>query len=94
MPDVQELYRESTDSRVTFFQCSGNSTTFFLLYAITGLARWIILLFLPWQFAALYFMMVVLLNAMIAATSRQKIRENLLWLLQDRSFLPYCISGS
>lgn len=63
------------------FSMFGNSMTFFLLYAITGLAGWIILLFLPWQFAALYFMMVVLLNAMIAATSRQKIRENLLWLL-------------
>jgi hypothetical protein len=54
---------------------------FFLLYLVSGLAGWIILLFLPLQFLAAYILMVVLLNVMIASTSRQRISENLVWLL-------------
>jgi len=59
----------------------GNSMAFLLLYAVTGLAGWIILLFLPLHFMAAYLLMVVLLNAMVAVTSRQRISENLIWLL-------------
>jgi len=63
------------------FSMFGNSMAFFLLYVVTGLAGWIIMLFLPFQFLAAYLLMVVLLNAMIAVTSRQKVSENLVWLL-------------
>lgn len=63
------------------FSMFSNSIAFFLLYAVTGLVGWIILLFLPWQFATAYFFMVIVLNAMIAVTSRQRVSENLLWLL-------------
>jgi glycosyltransferase involved in cell wall biosynthesis len=59
----------------------GNSLAFLLLYAVTGLAGWIVMLFLPWQFAAAYVLMVISLNAMIARTSRQRLIENLTWLL-------------
>ena len=63
------------------FSMFGNSMAFFLLYLVSGLAGWIILLFLPLQFLAAYLLMVVLLNVMIASTSRQRISENLVWLL-------------
>ena len=63
------------------FSMFGNSLAFLLLYALTGLVGWILLLFLPWQFAAAYFAMVIGLNAMIALTSRQRVSENLQWLL-------------
>ena len=63
------------------FAMFGNSMAFFLLYAVTGLAGWVLLLFLPFQYLTAYLLMVVLLNAMIAVTSRQKVSENLLWLL-------------
>lgn len=63
------------------FSMFGNSLAFMLLYSVTGLAGWFILMFLPWQFAAAYLFMVIALNAMIALTSRQRVRENLQWLL-------------
>ncbi|NLE34715.1 MAG: glycosyltransferase [Bacteroidales bacterium] len=63
------------------FSMFGNSLAFLLLFAVTGLLGLVLLLFLPWQFAALYLLMVVGLNAMIAVTSRQRISENLLWLI-------------
>jgi chlorobactene glucosyltransferase len=63
------------------FSMFGNSLAFLLMFAVTGLAGWIILLFLPWQFAFTYFALVIALNVMIALTSRQRVRENLLWLL-------------
>ena len=63
------------------FSMFGNSLTFLLLFAVTGLAGLILIFFLPWQFTALYLMLVVGLNAMIASTSRQRISENLVWLL-------------
>ena len=59
----------------------GNSVSFLLLFAITGLGGWVVLLMLPWQWMAGYLFMVVTLNAMIAVTSRQKISENLMYLL-------------
>jgi len=58
-----------------------NSTFFFLLFSLTGLAGWIVLVFLPWYFLVSYLIMVVSLNAMIAVTSRQNVFENLRWLL-------------
>jgi chlorobactene glucosyltransferase len=63
------------------FSMFGNSMAFFLLYAVTGLAGWIILLFLPWQFMTVYLLMVVLINVMIAVTISQRVRENLTFLL-------------
>jgi chlorobactene glucosyltransferase len=63
------------------FSMFGNSLAFLLLYAVTGLVGWFILLFLPLQFAAAYFFMVIALNGMIALTSRQRLKESLLWLL-------------
>lgn len=63
------------------FSMFGNSLAFLLLYAVTGLFGWVILLFLPIQWIAAYLFMVVALNSMIAVTSRQKISENLLYLL-------------
>jgi chlorobactene glucosyltransferase len=58
-----------------------NSTLFFLLFAITGLAGWMVLIFLPWYFLASYLFMVVSLNAMIAVTSGQKVLNSIRWLL-------------
>ena len=79
------MYRNYTDGVNGFsrniFSMFGNSITFFMLYAVTGMAGWILLLFLPPQFAVTYSLMVVFLNAMIAFTSRQRIGENLLYLL-------------
>jgi len=63
------------------FSMFGNSLTFLLLFAVTGLVGWVILLGLPWQFAVTYFIMVISLNAMIALTSRQRVSENLQWLI-------------
>lgn len=63
------------------FSMFGNSLAFLLLYALTGLIGWVILLFLPWQFVVSYFIMVIAINAMIARISRQRLSENLLWLL-------------
>ena len=63
------------------FSMFGNSLAFLLLFAVTGLAGWIILLFLPWQFAFTYFAMVISLNSMIALTSRQRLKDSLIWLL-------------
>lgn len=59
----------------------GNSVFFLLLFAVTGLGGWLILLMLPWQWIASYLFMVVAINAMIAVTSRQRVTENLLHLL-------------
>lgn len=59
----------------------GNSTTFFLLFSLTGLAGWIVLLFLPWYFLASYIFMVVSLNVMIAFTSGQRVANSFRWLL-------------
>ncbi len=59
----------------------GNSVSFLLLFAITGLGGWVVLLMLPWQWITGYIFMVVALNAMIAVTSRQRISENLMYLL-------------
>lgn len=59
----------------------GNSVFFLLLYAVAGLTGWVILLMMPWQWIAAYIFMVVTLNAMIAVTSRQRISENLRYLL-------------
>lgn len=63
------------------FSMFGNSLLFFLLFSLTGLAGWIVLLFLPWYFPVLYLLMVVSLNAMIAITSGQRVEENLRYLL-------------
>ncbi len=63
------------------FSMFGNSWIFFLLYSLTGLAGWIILLSLPWYFIMSYVFMVISLNAMIAVTSGQKVTENLRQLL-------------
>lgn len=63
------------------FSMFGNSRIFFLLFSLTGLAGWIVLLFLPWYFLLSYIIMVISLNAMIAVTSRQKMTDNLRWLL-------------
>ena len=63
------------------FSMFGNNLAFLLLYAVTGLAGLIVMLFLPWQFAAAYVLMVISLNSLIAATSRQRLKDNLTWLL-------------
>ena len=63
------------------FSMFSNSTLFFLLFSLTGLAGWIVLVFLPWYFLVSYLFMVVSLNAMIAVASRQRVFENLRWLL-------------
>jgi chlorobactene glucosyltransferase len=63
------------------FSMFGNSWIFFLLYSLTGLAGWIVLLSLPWYFITSYVFMVISLNAMIAVTSGQKVTENLRQLL-------------
>jgi len=59
----------------------GNSVSFLIFFAVTGLTGWVILLMLPWQWIAVYMFMVVTLNAMIAVTSRQRVSENLLYLI-------------
>ena len=63
------------------FSMFGNSILFLLLFSVTGLAGWIVFLFLPWYFMVSYIFMVVAMNAMIAVTSRQRISENLKYLL-------------
>lgn len=63
------------------FSMFGNSLAFMLLYAITGLVGWIVLLLVSWQYLAIYLFMVIGINAMIAVTSRQRISENLMYLL-------------
>lgn len=63
------------------FSMFGNSILFLLLFSLTGLAGWIIFLFLPWYFMLSYFIMILALNAMIAVTSRQRVSENLKYLL-------------
>lgn len=63
------------------FSMFGNSVLFFLLFSLTGLAGWILFLFMPWYFMASYIIMIVALNAMIAVTSRQRVSENLKYLL-------------
>lgn len=75
-------YEEGVDgfSR-NIFSMFGNSYSFFLLYAVIGLAGWIMLLGLPLQFAAAYFFMVLVMNTLIAMTSRQRVIENLRLLL-------------
>ncbi len=75
-------YREGVNgfSR-NIFSMFGNSLAFLLLYALAGLAGWIVLLFVSWQYLAIYLAMVIALNAMIAMTSRQRVSENLMYLL-------------
>ncbi|MDX9902737.1 MAG: glycosyltransferase family 2 protein [Bacteroidales bacterium] len=63
------------------FSMFGNSILFFLLFSLTGLAGWILFLFLPWYYMAIYIIMILILNAMIAVTSRQRVSENLKYLL-------------
>lgn len=63
------------------FTMFGNSWIFFLLFSLTGLGGWIILLLLQWYFLLTYILMVISLNAMIAVTSGQKVAENLRWLM-------------
>ena len=63
------------------FSMFGNSVAFLLLFAITGLAGWIVLLLVSWQFMAIYLAMVIAINAMIAVTSRHRVSENLIYLL-------------
>jgi chlorobactene glucosyltransferase len=63
------------------FSMFGNSVLFFLLFSMTGLAGWILFLFLPWYFMVSYLIMIVGLNAMIAVTSRQRVSENLKYFL-------------
>jgi glycosyltransferase involved in cell wall biosynthesis len=63
------------------FSMFGNSILFFLLFSLTGLFGWIILLFLPWYFITSYIFMVISLNAMIAIASHQRVADNLVWLL-------------
>ena len=63
------------------FSMFGNSIPFFLFYSLSGLGSWILFLFLPWYFMASYIFMIVGLNAMIAVTIRQRVSENLRYLL-------------
>lgn len=63
------------------FSMFGNSMFFFLLFSLAGLFGWIILLFLPWYFMAIYVFMVISLNIMVAVTSHQRVSESLKWLL-------------
>ncbi len=75
-------YREAISgfSR-NIFSMFGNSVLFFLLFSLTGLAGWILFLFLPWYYMISYLIMTAGLNAMIAVTSRQRVSENLKYLL-------------
>jgi glycosyltransferase involved in cell wall biosynthesis len=63
------------------FSMFGNSLLFFLLFSLTGLFGWILLLFLPWYFMASYLFMIISLNVMVAIVSHQSVSENLKWLL-------------
>ncbi|MGE5349879.1 MAG: glycosyltransferase [Actinomycetota bacterium] len=63
------------------FSMFGNSLAFLLLYALSGLAGWIIVLLISWQYLAIYLLMVLGINSMIAMTSRQRVSENLICLL-------------
>ncbi len=63
------------------FSMFGNSTLFFLLFSLTGLFGWIVLLFLPWYFWVSNIVMVVSLNAMIALTSGQRVTSSLMRLI-------------
>ncbi|MCK7535940.1 MAG: glycosyltransferase [Marinilabiliales bacterium] len=92
------MYRSYTEGVNGFsrniFSMFSNSTFFFLLFSLTGLAGWIVLVFLPWYFLVSYLFMVVSLNAMIAVTSRQKVFENLRWLLPGiAAFYHIAFSG-
>ncbi|MFZ2286019.1 MAG: glycosyltransferase family 2 protein [Bacteroidales bacterium] len=75
-------YREGVNgfSR-NIFSMFSNSTFFFLLYSLTGLAGWIVLLLLPWYYLVTYLLMVLSLNAMIAVTSGQRVKSSLRRLL-------------
>ncbi len=79
------MYRSYMDGVNGFsrniFSMFSNSILFFLLFSLTGLAGWVVLLFLPWYFLVSYLLMVVSLNAMIAITSGQRVTESLRWLL-------------
>jgi chlorobactene glucosyltransferase len=79
------MYRSYSEGITGFsrniFPMFGNSVLFFLLFSLTGLAGWILFLYLPWYFLATYIFMIVGLNAMIAVTSRQRVWENLKCLL-------------
>jgi len=75
-------YREGVNGFArNIFPMFSNSILFFLLFSLTGLFGWIIFLFLPWYFMSSYLFMVISLNAMIAATSRQSIATSLRYLL-------------
>jgi len=63
------------------FSMFSNNIPFFLLYSLTGLLGWIVLLFLPWYFMASYLFMVLSLNLMIAVTSGQKVITSLQYLI-------------
>jgi chlorobactene glucosyltransferase len=63
------------------FSMFGNSITFLMIFALTGLLGWIVLLLLPWYYITLYLAMIISLNMMVAVTSRQKISENMTFLL-------------
>jgi glycosyltransferase involved in cell wall biosynthesis len=79
------MYRTYTEGISGFsrniFSMFGNSVLFFLLFSLTGLAGWMLFLCLPWYFMATYIFMIVGLNIMIAVTSRQRVWENLKYLL-------------
>jgi chlorobactene glucosyltransferase len=75
-------YREGVNGFAkNIFSMFGSSMLFFLLFSVTGLFGWIVLLFLPWYFLASYLFMVVALNAMIAVTSRQKVSASFKYLI-------------
>jgi chlorobactene glucosyltransferase len=63
------------------FSMFSNSIIFFLLFSLTGLFGWIVLLFLPWYFLASYLFMVLSLNAMIAVTSRQRLITSIQYII-------------
>lgn len=75
-------YREGVNGFAkNIFSMFSNSILFFLLFSVTGLLGWIVLLFLPWYFLASYLFMVLSLNIMIAVTSRQKAIISLQYLM-------------
>lgn len=63
------------------FSMFGNSTFFFMLFSLTGLFGWLLLLMLPWYFLVSYLSMIISLNMMISKTSHQPVGESLKWLL-------------
>jgi len=79
---MYKSYREGVNGFAkNIFSMFSNSIIFFLLFSVTGLVGWIVLLFLPLYFLASYLFMVLSLNAMIAVTSHQKLATAIKYLL-------------